>query len=350
MPKSQYGALQHAVAVGSAKEAALYSEVVVPFDLAAGRTGREIETSISMQDGWEGIVTDLMKGIPDSVSLYRAHIGICDVFWSTVFLESLIRDGLSIDEAIFRWREECAVPYDLARLLPMSVGVSLDDMIGAVDLDPTYLENLRIQCRDMLSIGIQKLGISSFSTWYDPYYRWHATTGTPEDSATPAVSLYLHGLPLINADKLSWQQVLDIRGDEKASSALRDFRLALHEQMLGKDPEYVRDRLGQAAERYSSSVRDWRLETWETTLEFVVSHKGIMATSLGALACLALGMPLGTASLLATIGDAVSAGAVVNFVSGLSLGFLRSSRSRHHLDFSPEGEFRYLHILQQKTA
>jgi hypothetical protein len=338
--------LKNGLAVGSAKEAALYFDMVVPLDLIAGATERENAQSIMVQRKPERIVKSLLPGVDDPMSFYRGHAGIAQAFWDLVGLRQIHQDTGS-----------CAAFFDLDqayvteawRIVKMVFDEDIDSIAHDIETGHHDFDEYRQRCNRMLDDGLQSIGFSVFSTWHDPFYGTSvvdAPSGTTLSEGS--VSVVLQGLDLIDADKLPWKKILAIRKDQKALTELRDLRLFLHETMVGLEYDAAVDKIQSCLDRYRQQVGAWSLETVKKSLSMVVSKEGVGLTALGALASFALtGIPVDPVTLAAMVAAAVKSGAVLNLGGTAAIQFMEARVEKKKLDASPESSIRYLQRLRK---
>ena len=338
--------LKNGLAIGSAKEAALYFDKVVPLDLIAGATQRENEQSIAVQENPERIVKSLLPDVYDPMSFYRGHAGIAQAFWDLVGLRQIHQDTGS-----------CAAFFDLdqayvteaRRNVKIVFNEDIDSIAIDIEADEHDFDDYGRRINRMLNNGLQSIGFSLFSTWHDPFYGTSvvdAPSGTT--LSADSISVVLQGLDLIDADKLSWKKILDIRKDKKALAELRDLRLFLHETMVGLEKEAAIDKIQSCLYRYRERVGVLRLETVKKSISMVVSNKGIALTALGALASFALyGVPVDPATLVTTALAAVKGGVTLNLGGNAAIQFIEARIERKKLDVSPESSIRYLQRLRK---
>ena len=100
----------------------------------------------------------------------------------------------------------------------------------------------------------------------------------------------LMNLSLVDAEKASWDQVLEFRKDEKARMALRRLKLFAIKEYSGKDKGFIADDLLLKIEAHNNAVRDWGFETRVATLSNFLGSKVL----LGGLAGAALSSIFGT--------------------------------------------------------
>ena len=105
-----------------------------------------------------------------------------------------------------------------------------------------------------------------------------------ENSEEDTVSFVLSNLKLVDASKLSWEQVLEVRRDEKSMAKLRSLRVLFHENYSGKPSSYIEDDLLSRVDKYDETVKEWKLDTVERSLEMFCSSKSLKATAVAVIA------------------------------------------------------------------
>ncbi|TMJ20250.1 MAG: hypothetical protein E6G92_11015 [Alphaproteobacteria bacterium] len=117
------------------------------------------------------------------------------------------------------------------------------------------------------------------------------------DEALFAMSL--SNLALVDSQKLTWDQIIEFRKDNKSRSALRDLRLFFQDDLSGKSPAYISDKLGQLVDRQEKASKLWGFETTQKTLSVAFTNRSILATSAGGIAAAVAGAPLSVAAAAA---------------------------------------------------
>lgn len=110
-------------------------------------------------------------------------------------------------------------------------------------------------------------------------------------SKTEDVSCQLIGLQLVDVSRTSWRQLMEFREDRTSAQALRNLRLFLQEKFDGKSKEFVRDSLLLAIEKHDEAVKRWGFETKTAALESIFSSKTLQALAAGTIT-IVLGAPL----------------------------------------------------------
>jgi len=96
----------------------------------------------------------------------------------------------------------------------------------------------------------------------------------------------------VDADRLSWDEVLEFRKDEGSRKALRDLRLFFTENFEGKDQEYVSDKLMQLVDRQEEIAKLWKFETVQKSLSVIFNNQSTLISSASGLAAAFGGAPL----------------------------------------------------------
>jgi hypothetical protein len=116
----------------------------------------------------------------------------------------------------------------------------------------------------------------------------------PDGDSFPASSdtsteflVALTSLSLVDAEKASWDQILEFRKDEKSRMALRRLQIFALKEYSGKDKAFIEDDLLLRIEEYNNVVRDWGFETRIATLSNLLNSKVLLGGIGGAvLSCL----------------------------------------------------------------
>lgn len=336
--------LENALAVGSAKEAALYFDTVVPLDLIAGATARENLHSIIAQRNPEKIIKSLLPAVDDAMSFYRGHVGIAEAFWSLVALRKFHSETGSCSPF---FQQDSRYVNESRRLVRLIFQEDLDAIAKDIESGRHQPVKYRERCNQMFDNGLNGIGFQTYSIWHDPHYSSTAVVATRQETLSPeTVSLVLQGIDFIDADKLSWGKILAIRSDGRALSELRALRLFLHDNFVGVEREAALQKIHACIDRYNTQVKTLRLETVKKSLSMVVSKEGLGLTALGALATFAItGVPVDPASAAAAIVAAVKSGAALNFGGGTLVQFLDAKIRRSKLDVAPDSNIKYLQSL-----
>lgn len=121
-----------------------------------------------------------------------------------------------------------------------------------------------------------------------------------EESAaeeTPYAVLAISGVPLVDASKASWEQIVELRKDPDARRKLRNLRLFLHGVYQEKPREFIEDDLGRRIDEYNSARQRLGFEAVAGTISSLLDAKNLhAATATGIAAALAGGAITGIGS------------------------------------------------------
>jgi hypothetical protein len=151
-----------------------------------------------------------------------------------------------------------------------------------------YLPQLQLQVADLLSSISEPVG-GVFGL--DPVAK--------SSNQTDDVSLQIAGLNLIDAEKISWEHLLEFRNDAESRRRLRNLRLFFHEKFDGKPKNYIEDALRSAIEKHDETVKKWKFETRAAGLETVFSSKSLALFGVSAVSTVFFGTPIVAAAALA---------------------------------------------------
>jgi len=141
----------------------------------------------------------------------------------------------------------------------------------------TYYETIQVFLQNR-GLGSAPLLITSEET---------ELTGSKQEE----ILLSLIDMPLINADKASWDHIMQFREDNEARKKLRRLKLFLIENYTGKDRRFIEDDLHQRLDDYKNVTKDWGFETITSTLSILLSSKSLAGVGGAALVSVLLGAP-----------------------------------------------------------
>jgi hypothetical protein len=95
--------------------------------------------------------------------------------------------------------------------------------------------------------------------------------------------------------------VLEFRKDKEAASDLRRIRGFFEENLSGKDPNYVADKLQTLQEDHERAARLWGFETATRAFSTVFESKSLISTGVAGALSVTAGMPLSAAAALSAI-------------------------------------------------
>ncbi len=123
----------------------------------------------------------------------------------------------------------------------------------------------------------------------------------PLPGTTPYAALGLSGVPLVDASKASWEQILELRKDPEARSKLRNLRLFFHNNYQGMPTSFVIDDLGRRLDEYSATRKRLGFESTNGCISSLLDAKSLQAAAATSIAAAFFGGPiasLGTAVLV----------------------------------------------------
>ena len=121
--------------------------------------------------------------------------------------------------------------------------------------------------------------------------------------------LQLVGVPVVDDDSITWEQVLEIRKDNDALHKLRRFRNFCIDNYDGKSREYIEDDIATRVYDYKSAAKEQGLKIMDSI--FSVNNSVKLLTATGAVTAAALFAP--ATALVATAGLApIIAGVAFN--------------------------------------
>lgn len=106
------------------------------------------------------------------------------------------------------------------------------------------------------------------------------------------VSIILSGIDLIDTEKASWEQIIDYRQDEKAKNKLRNLRLFLQTNYIGKSRQYIEDDFGKRIDDYNSVVKEYGFNKKKSVISFLANSKNIRTFGTASIASILLGQPI----------------------------------------------------------
>lgn len=160
-------------------------------------------------------------------------------------------------------------------------------------------------------------------------------TASNLSSACP--SLVLSNLDLVDESQLTWEQVIAIRQDKKATDQLRNLRRMLFKDYEGKPLHYIQDDIEFRLAEYRDAVRLWNLPTLKGSLEVALTSDAI-AIGAATLALALFGMP---------IGAAIATGAAASFSK---IALLFAGRLREVDIEARRNAVSYLYKLERATG
>ena len=106
------------------------------------------------------------------------------------------------------------------------------------------------------------------------------------DFSTAYLNVSLKGIQLIDAKSASWEQIMEIRSDLESQKALRNLRLFINENYIGKSTSYIMDDI-------SKRIDDYEMASKKHGFEFVTSVLGVLLDSKNIQSSIAAGLATG---------------------------------------------------------
>lgn len=259
-----YAASQNAICFEDLKTAALYFDSVIPvaFSSMQGR-GEGNDVLFRLPDEIPGeVLVNLIFGVSPSSSAEKwTHLGRYLDTWD------------AFSKAIHPARDRFSNNYE--------------------DVKRIYLSDAPVGDGSTIRQEFKKLSAAlgkSYSTVLLP-----SEDNTAEE--TPYAVLAISGVPLVDASKASWEQIVELRKDTDARGKLRNLRLFLHGTYQGKPKEFVTDDLGRRIEEYNSARKRLGFEAVTGTISSLLDAKSLRAaTATGIAAAFAAGPLTGIGS------------------------------------------------------
>lgn len=93
------------------------------------------------------------------------------------------------------------------------------------------------------------------------------------------VIISLMNLHLVDVRNTTWKQILEFRKDETSLKNFRRLKLFLYDNYKDKPASYIEDDILKRIEDYNNSVSKWGFNTTVSTLDSILSSKGLYASS-----------------------------------------------------------------------
>jgi len=280
--------MKRAISLSSTKEAALYFEQVLPFDVI---------TSIEIKKESQLIYDQCLpyKEMEKAEHIFSEISGIRDKDGTTLSELLALQGGLLFTHIRPPRPGDKEKFEELSRLVSKILNNRFNiklDFHSATALGKETAMQIRKEINNLSS----KLGFGSSPLWSGEA----SALSKKHESEDEKFGLSISGLSLIDAEALSWDRIIEFRKDKNSIKALRDLRLFFQENFHGKSVEFIIDKLGQLSEEQSRSAKIWGFETAQKTLSVAFSQQSALMGSAGSLAAV-----LGGASLSMVAGAAL---------------------------------------------
>jgi len=281
--------MKKVVSVGASKEAALYFDYVFPDDLIVTGLAHVKKLNhaaaavvpLHDPDKTNAVVKSLLPHKQGAEKLVRRY--------NRLMRATLLIQFLRLDETFGREKlpsllKELQLEFPLLDIDPNSAPDDLGDLLGYISKDQTQI--------------LQSLGFMGSPYWFNEDV-WTSKTSAHTPDSIDSFILSLRGMSVIDANRLSWEEILEFRKDESARSSLRRLRTFFEDNFAGKDPDYISDKLLSLEDDYSRTAKLWGFETTQKALSVVFSERSSLVTSASGLAAALAGAPLGVAAAAA---------------------------------------------------
>jgi len=142
--------------------------------------------------------------------------------------------------------------------------------------------------RNALNNFAAQLGINNYSVLLPSRYSDTSSTPATDDDLT----LTLSNIQLINTDKTSWQQILELRKDTDSLKKLRNLKLFMQSNYQGKGKEFIEDDFAKRSDDYNNMCKDHGLETCISAFSVILDAKHLQTAIAGGVAATLLGGPI----------------------------------------------------------
>lgn len=254
-----YTASQNAVCFEDLKTAALYFDSVIPISFSSmhGRgEGRDVLFKLP-EDVPGEVLVHLLFGVSPASSPEK---------WT--YLGKYIDSWDAFRKAIHPARKRFSNNYD--------------------DVKEIYLNDVSLSNQSSVRDEFKKLAKAlgkSYTTVVLP-------NEEPLPETTPYAALGLSGVPLVDASKASWEQILELRRDPEARTKLRNLRLFFHNNYQGKSTSFVIDDLGRRLDEYSVTRKRLGFESTNGCISSLLDARSLQAAAATSIAAAFIGGPI----------------------------------------------------------
>lgn len=302
-----YGSLKNALCLTNLKSAALYFDRVIPINpLELIRYDFPPLTKMyTGDDYWKDLDRVVKQAFYDNDELIKELV-FKGVDVSDEFKRNAL-DDIVLNTDLLYQPLKIAYPrafYNAHYVLP-DYHQFQQEMASNLILDGSLLGN-EISASNLMVNLSDRLGIKSPSLLLavSPSHENKETNG--------AIEVVLSQLKMIDTSCVSFEQILQLRGDADSQNRLKRLRLFIHENFSELDPEIATDKFDQTVYDYHEACRKHGLNTIDSTLTGILSFETYMVSTIGLMSgAVALGSTV--ASLAMGLSFAVG-GAALNIV------------------------------------
>jgi hypothetical protein len=112
-----------------------------------------------------------------------------------------------------------------------------------------------------------------------------------EDGGQFELVISLRSLRLADVSRCSWEQILEFRRDDEARDKLRRLRLFAYENYAGKSKDYIEDDILKRIADYDQAIKQWGFETTQSALNMLLNSKIMGGALTGSLVSTLFGAP-----------------------------------------------------------
>lgn len=98
---------------------------------------------------------------------------------------------------------------------------------------------------------------------------------------TNDIQVTLLNINLIDTSQASWEQIIELRNDPELSSSLRNLKLMMHDNYLGKSLAYIEDDMQRRIEKYEHACKSMGLKTISSHISQIKNFLSLNGVSLG---------------------------------------------------------------------
>lgn len=215
--------------------------------------------------------------------------------------------------------------------------ISMDSKQLAKNLDALAQRMVAIDSKDHIIMTLEQLSNSAVTLYQRkcldasipavPFFTdVGAFEGYEQGADQDGAELRMTDVPLIDIEKVTRDQILEVRKDPNFTKALRSFRLLFAEDYRDKDPGYVMDSLNQKVAQYEESCRQHGLTTALGVVRQLLDSKSL----LGALTVAAMGILTennAVITLSAIAGSAIELGKMTLYIAESKTKFRTEQRN-----------------------
>ncbi len=268
------------IAFKAPKEAALYFDEVLPFDFGANMIAHAAACDPDDLFGFERLEVPLHDyELSDKV---LKSLGGENAAVEPIYRESLLRYAWIIFATIYsndknkKYRSFVASDEKYAPIRRMieASGADHHEVLKKITNGTFNHRRYTKRADNEIVELIGRAGFSQVPTWCGD------SVPVQKGSKANDFALTLSGMKLVDAEKISWAHLIEMRKDKDSMRRLRDFRILFHEEFQGQSIAYVEDRIMAGLENHQRVAKEWSFELFERSLSVVGSKENVGSTTL----------------------------------------------------------------------